>query len=333
MPTPVLSGATVHPNPNPLSMSLPVVICGESLLDVFQERITPAGLALDAVVGGSPLNVAVGVARLGRPTIFLGPISRDFLGERIDQAIRAEGIDPCGLVPCDAPTTLSLIGLDAHGVPSYRFYGHGGADRQLHAKDLARLPKKVAALHFGSYACVVEPIGTTIRQLVQERFTSTVIAYDPNIRLNVEPDIEVWRATVRWMSYRTHLLKLSDEDFALLYPNTSPAEQAAVWRAAGVRLVVLTQGGQGAQAWCAAGHCEVRSPSVTVADTVGAGDTFQAATLVALAELGLLTPEGLGQLSLETCQTLLSFAAQAAAITCTRRGPDLPRRGELPSLV
>jgi fructokinase len=312
-----------------LSSALPVVICGESLLDVFQERLTPTGLMLDAVVGGSPLNVAVGVARLGQPTIFLGAISRDFLGERIDQAIRAEGIDPCGLVPCDAPTTLSLIGLDAHGVPSYRFYGQGGADRQVLAKDLARLPQKVAALHFGSYACVVEPIGTTIRQLVQERFASTVIAYDPNVRLNVEPDVAVWRATVAWMSYRTHLLKLSDEDFAVLYPETTPEEQAARWLAVGVRLVVLTRGGRGAQAWCAAGTCAVNSPDINVVDTVGAGDTFQAATLVALAERGLLSPDGLAHLSLETCQTILAFAAQAAAITCTRRGPDLPRRAEL----
>ena len=311
----------------------PIVVCGESLLDVFQNGDTPTGLALDAVVGGSPLNVAMGVVRLGGDAVFLGGLSRDFLGERIERTLVSEGISREAVVHCDAPTTLSLVGLDAHGVPSYRFYGQGGADRQLLPEHLAGLPQQVAAFHFGSYACVVDPIASTLRRLVEQRRTSSVIAYDPNVRLNVEPDLAVWRDQVAWMAERSHLLKLSDEDFERLYPGESADACAARWLAAGVGLVMMTRGGEGAIAWTPNGRCEVSAPQVAVVDTVGAGDTFQAASLVALAEMGRLSPAGIAKLTLDEVHRIAGFAAQAAAITCTRRGPDLPRRQELPSLI
>lgn len=312
----------------------PLVVCGESLLDVFQERATPGGMLLDAVVGGSPLNVAIGLARLGLPTWFLGGLSSDFMGERIRAHMAQEGLGLEALVTCDAPTTLSLIGVDAAGVPSYRFYGHGGADRQLRPEHLRRLPARIAALHVGSYACVVEPIGSTIRELVQARCADTLIAYDPNIRLNVEPDIEVWQAMLGWMSYRAHLIKLSDEDFERLYPGQDPAALAQRWLQAGVKLVVLTRGGQGASAWQRGAdgadvQVDVAAPRIEVIDTVGAGDTVQAAMLTWLHEHDRLSPAGLAGLDAEQVRDLLDFAVRAAAVTCTRRGPDMPRRGEV----
>jgi fructokinase len=309
--------------------NLSIVICGESLLDVFQDGPTPTGLHLDAVVGGSPLNVAAGVQRMGQSAVFLGAISRDFLGERILKSVVDEGISTEAVVLNDAPTTLSLVGVDAHGVPSYRFYGTGGSDRQLLPEHLARLPDTVAAIHFGSFGCVVEPIASTIRVLVEQRCMSTVISYDPNVRLNVEPSLDAWRDNIEWMSARTHLLKLSDEDFERLYPELDPADLAARWLAAGVSLVMMTRGGKGALAWTREGQCAVAAPKVQVQDTVGAGDTFQAATLVALAELGRLSPAGLADITLDEVRRVADFAANAAAITCTRRGPDLPRRNEL----
>ncbi|MEY2687175.1 MAG: hypothetical protein RL375_1373 [Pseudomonadota bacterium] len=309
-----------------------VLICGESLLDVFANGHTSTGMALDAVVGGSPLNVAAGIARLGLRSLFFGAVSGDFLGARIEQGIVAEGIETGALVRCNAPTTLSLVGVDALGQPSYRFYGHGGADRQLLPEHIARLPHDLAALHFGSYACVVEPIASTIRALVGQRRGTSVISYDPNVRANVEPDLDAWRANIDWMAGRCHLLKLSDEDLERLYPERDIDELAAGWLAAGVRLVMLTRGGQGASAWIPAGRIDVAAPRVLVQDTVGAGDTFQAASLVALHELGRLDPNAMATLTLDEVRRVASFAAGAAAITCTRRGPDLPRRHELPAV-
>lgn len=316
-----------------MSQSLPIVICGESLLDVFQDGNTPTGMRLDAVVGGSPLNVASGVQRMGREAVFFGAVSRDFLGERILRSLVDEGLSLQAVVRCDAPTTLSLVGVDAQGVPSYRFYGHGAADRDLRPEHLALLPAEVAAINFGSYACVVEPIGGTLRALVEARRARTVIAYDPNVRLNVEPRLQVWRDHIDWMASRCHLLKLSDEDFARLYPGEDVAARAAGWLAQGVSLVMMTRGGQGALAWTRSGHCAVPAPKVTVQDTVGAGDTFQAATLVALGEIGRLSPQALAGITIDEVARVADFAAQAAAITCTRRGPDLPRRAELRAQV
>jgi fructokinase len=117
----------------------------------------------------------------------------------------------------------------------------------------------------------------------------------------------------------------------LLYPGADPAGLAAHWLESGVKLVVVTRGAQGAWAWTATAHVAAPPVRVAVVDTVGAGDTFQAALLATLAERGLLTRDALDGLSADTLQQVLGFAAQAAAITCSRRGADLPRRAELPA--
>jgi len=308
-----------------------IVVSGEALMDVFAAGDTHTGLTLDARIGGSPFNVAVGLCRLAQPAAFFGAVSRGFLGERLMQALQAEGVDTGCTERLDAPTTLSLVGLDVRGVPSYAFYGEGAADRLLPLDALARVPA-ADAYQFGSYAMVVEPVAGTQRALVEREHARSVIAYDPNIRLNVEPDLAKWRDTLAWMLPRTTLLKVSDEDLGLLHPGVAPAELAAQWLAAGVALVVVTRGGEGAWAWTAQQHVAVPPVNVTVVDTVGAGDTFQAALLTALAECGWLTREAMAALDAAQLQRVLSFAAQAAAITCSRRGADLPRRGELPAV-
>ena len=263
-----------------------IVVSGEALMDVFPVGDTATGVMLDARFGGSPLNVAIGLARLAQPVAFFGALSSGFLGQRLAAALAAEGVDPCCTVRVDAPTTLSLVGLDAHGVPGYAFYGDGAADRQLPAAALAQVPR-AAAYQFGSYAMVVEPVAGVQRALVEREHQRSVIAYDPNIRLKVEPDLQRWRDTLTWMLPRTTLLKLSDEDLGLLYPGQAAAALAAQWLAAGVALVVVTRGGAGAWAWTATQQLSVAPVPVDVVDTVGAGDTFQAALLTALAERGL----------------------------------------------
>jgi fructokinase len=305
------------------------MVCGEALLDVFAAGATPTGLAFDGRIGGSPLNVAMGLCRLGQRAGFLGGISKGFVGDRLMQALVDEHIDTRAVARLDAPATLSLVGLDAKGVPSYAFYGHGAADRELRVEHLANVPAECQVFHFGSYAMVVEPTGSTQRALVEREHRRSLIAYDPNVRLNVEPALEPWRMTVDWMAQRTHVLKVSDEDLALLYPGEAPEALAARWLAQGVALVVVTRGGEGALGFTARDQVSIPAPRVQVVDTVGAGDTFQAALLTALAERGLATPAGVRGLDRATLQAVLDFAARAAAITCSRRGADLPRRAEL----
>lgn len=305
------------------------MVCGEALMDVFSTSDTPEGVALDARIGGSPFNVAVGLARLGQAVGFLGGVSTGFLGERLLRAMKAEGIDTRCVALLDAPTTLGLVGLDAHGVPSYAFYGQGCADRLLQPAHLGPLPAEVRALHFGSYAMVVEPVASTLRALAAAERGRRLIAYDPNVRLNVEPDLQRWRDVVQAMSRCADVLKVSEEDLALLYPQQAPEALAQQWLQAGCSLVVVTRGARGALAFRADERFDVPAPDTQVADTVGAGDTFQAALLTALAEHGALHARRIAALDAGLLQQALHFAARAAALTCSRRGADLPRRGEL----
>jgi fructokinase len=305
------------------------VVCGEALMDVFAAGDTPTGLMLDARIGGSPLNVAIGLSRLAQPVAFLGGLSTGFLGDRLLAALVAEGVGTGCVARIDAPTTLGLVGLDAQGVPSYAFYGTGAADRALPLSALDTLPSGTRALHFGSYAMVVEPVASTQRALVERAQGRQLVAYDPNIRLNVEPALQRWRDTLAWMLPRTNLLKISDEDLGLLFPGAAAQDLAAAWLKAGVELVVLTRGGHGAQAWTATAAASVAGRTVDVVDTVGAGDTFQAALLTWLAEHDRLAPGALASLTPDALHAALDFAVRASAITCARRGADLPRRAEL----
>jgi len=308
-----------------------ILVCGEALLDVFAAGETRTGLTLDANVGGSPFNVAVGLARLGQPVGFFGAISNGFAGERLMRALVAEAVDTRAVARLDAPTTLSLIGVDDRGVPSYAFYGEGCADRLLHPDDMKRIPAGLQALNFGSFATVVDPIASTLRGLVERERGRALIAFDPNVRLNVEPRVEVWREHLAWMLPRTDLLKVSEEDLELLAPGRALEDFAAQALAAGARCVVITRGALGAIGWNALGSSRVPPTPVAVVDTVGAGDTFQAALLTWLCEHHSLEATRLGRLDPSALNQALQFAARAAAITCSRRGADMPRRHELPA--
>lgn len=329
-----------------------MMICGEALLDVFAAGETPTGIAFDAKVGGSPFNLAVGLARLGQAVGIFSAISTGFAGERLMRALASEGVDTRAVARSEAPTTLSLIGLDAQGVPSYAFYGEGCADRLLAEADLARVPAGITAINIGSYATVVEPIASTLRALIERErargegggdapLARALIAYDPNIRLNVEPDLQRWRDQLAWMLPRTDLLKVSDEDLGLLQPGIGDAKLdgvdgvdgfdafAARALAQGVKAVVITRGALGAIGWTTQGRSTIPPVTVDVIDTVGAGDTFQAALLTWLAEHGALSPQALGALTQSQLHDALGFAARAAAITCSRRGADMARRAEI----
>jgi fructokinase len=305
------------------------MVCGEALMDVFAQGETAAGIHLDARIGGSPMNVAIGLARLGQRVDFLGGLSRGFLGERLRRAMAAEGVGLSRAVSLDAATTLGLVGLDASGSASYNFYGQGCADRLLRAEHLPVLGDECQALHFGSYTMVVEPVASTLRILVERERGRRLISYDPNLRLNVEPDRARWAEAVTWMAQRAHLIKVSSEDLELLRPGQPIAQVVQEWLALGVSLVVVTDGGQGAAATTP--RCSVTVPAtpVQLVDTVGAGDTFQAAMLCWLAERGLMAVGSLRDIEAGPLREMLGFAATAAGITCTRRGADMPRRAEL----
>lgn len=305
-----------------------ILVCGEALYDLFGEE-TPSGLAFDARIGGSPFNVAVGLARLGLPVAYFGGLSRDMLGRRLQAALAAEGVDLTHVALKDAPTTLSLVGVGPDGSPAYSFYGIGAADRMVTSDDLPDLGEDCAAVHIGSFSTLVEPVGDSLLALVKRESSRRVIAYDPNVRPTVVPEMERWRARLDALLPHVHILKISAEDMASLYPGTDAAAVATDWLDRGPRLIVVTRGSEGAEAFAGGRRVAVPGRNVAVVDTVGAGDTFQAALLTALADRGLLAIEALSTLDEATLAQALTFAAAAAAITCARRGADLPTRADL----
>ena len=306
------------------------LVCGEALFDFFLEReVGPAAATYDARAGGSPFNVAIGLARLGQASGLLTGLSSDLLGQRLAQVLADEGVSTAYAIATDRPTTLSLVGLDTHGVPAYQFYDNGSADTGVIEADLPDLGPEVSGLHLGSYSLAAVPVADAFAALAA-RHRDRFISVDPNVRPTVEPDMDVWRERLAVLFPLADVVKISTEDLELLRPGISAEALAADLTAQGVRLVVVTDGGEAAAGWTSGGlHATAKPPKVTVVDTVGAGDTFQAALLARL----LRTPGGpqaaLAELDGDRLAAILGYAARAAAITCSRRGADLPRAAEL----
>ena len=307
------------------------LICGEALYDLFVEEETPAGLRIDARIGGSPFNVAVGLARLGRPAALLTGVSTDALGDRLASALEAEGVATRFLARMPNPTTLAVVALGPEGEPRYTFYGEGAADRSLAGEHLPALPDSVACLHFGSFSLVVDPTASTLLALAEGERGRRFISLDPNVRANVAPDLARWRGRIERFARSADLVKLSEEDLGHLDPTADPDRLAEAWLGQGARIVVLTRGAAGAALWTRAGRVEHPGFAVEVADTVGAGDAFQAALLCRLDETGrLVAAADASPMTEREAGRLLAFACDTAARSCARRGAGFPRRAELP---
>jgi fructokinase len=306
------------------------LVCGEALFDLFLEsEAGPAAATYAARAGGSPFNVAIGLARLGQASGLLTGLSTDLLGQRLAQVLAAEGVSTGYAIPTDRPTTISLVGLDTHGVPAYQFYDNGSADTGVQEADLPALGPEISGLHFGSYSLAATPVADAFAALARAN-SRGFIALDPNVRPTVEPDMDVWRARMKVLFPLADLVKISAEDLALLRPGTSAEALAADLTDHGARLVVVTDGGEAALGWTATGlHAAAKPPRVTVIDTVGAGDTFQAALIARLLRAPAGPQAALDGLDADGLAAILGYAARAAAITCSRRGADLPRAAEL----
>lgn len=307
------------------------LVCGEALFDLFANDLERADrFGLEACAGGSPYNVAIGISRLGGRSALLTGVSNDLLGQRLVATLEHEGVSTDFLVRSKNRTTLSLVGVDQQGQPDYVFYGLGSADCSLRPEDLPPIANEITALHFGSYSLVVKPVADAFSNLLHscgDRFVSV----DPNVRLNVEPELDVWRSRVIEYAGRAHLLKISSEDMGTLYPGIRAESKAEDWINQGVDLVVVTDGGAEIAAWSKQGFsARIAPPAAKIVDTVGAGDSFQAALLSKLAADGDGYPiDAVAALNEDRLAALLSYCASAAAITCQRRGADLPSLSDL----
>jgi fructokinase len=310
-----------------------ILVCGEALIDLFSTGGPDGAPCFQALPGGSPYNVAIGLARLGDSVAFFGGISRDPMGELLIERLRSEGVGTATVHRSDALTTLSLVQKDAGGHPSYTFYGEGTADRTVTEADIPENLTDLSALHVGSYAVLVEPVASAYKSLIRRQKPDCLIAFDPNIRPTVVADLDLWRRNTEEVAALSGVIKVSREDLDLLYPSEAPEKAADRWLDGAAGLVVITDGANGAMAMTRDCRLTVPGVRVDVIDTVGAGDTFQAALLSGLVRLGKTTTEALNALDERELHQLVRQCVYASAITCSRQGADMPRRIDLPEIA
>ncbi len=309
-----------------------ITVCGEALVDLMSAD----GRHYAAHPGGSPANVAVGLARLAVPVSLAARLSTDTFGRLLRKHLVDNGVDPRDLVTADEPTTLAIATIGGDGVADYDFYVDGTADWQWSDRELPNpLPADVTALHTGSLALELLPGAAVIEALLAREHArgAVTVSYDPNIRLARRGDPAGARQQVARLVGLADLVKVSAEDLDWLLPGVPPAEVARDWVKRGPALVVVTLGGAGAIATSQHGDpVQVPAPEVTVVDTVGAGDAFTAGLLAGCADAGLLGGEyrpALAGADDALLRQLLTRAATVAALTCARAGADPPTAAEV----
>jgi len=302
-----------------------LTVIGEALVDVVSSDNT----APLSHVGGSPLNVAVGLARLGQPVQFVGRYGRDDYGNMILHHLRRNSV-LTPLEPDSQPSSVALARLDKSGTAHYSFdllWELPSLDRVA-----PRLFEDTQWLHTGSIAAMLEPGAHTVLAAVERVHPRALVSYDPNCRPTIITDRDFARRQVEKFVALSDLVKASDEDLRWLYPDRHPEDTAHAWLDKGPAMVVVTRGARGPWGVVRDGAAEVAAPAVDVADTVGAGDSFMAALLATLMERGLGGSgrrDALQALSAERLEEVLSLAARAAAVTVSRPGANPPTRQEL----
>ncbi len=308
-----------------------ILSAGEALFDMIGMPVD-GGQAFLPVYGGSTLNVALGLSRLGRDVAYLTKLSTDYFGERLDAFMEHEGIDRRFVTRArGSQTTLAFVALGEGGHPVYSFYATGAADRSMVEADLpTELPTAISTVHFGSISLALEPTATTLYNYLKRVSTTRVVSLDPNVRPSIIGDRDLWLDRFADMVAHADILKASAEDVAWMDGVDGDIERvAADWSLKGPALAVVTDGARGAVVGIGGRTIFMPSHKVDVIDTVGAGDTFQAALLTRLDEDGYLAKDRIRTLDLDAVGPIVSFAVAAAAITCSRRGADLPRREDV----
>lgn len=305
-----------------------ILSCGEALIDMLPRTSTEGEPAFAPYAGGAVFNTAIALGRLGAPAGFFSGLSTDMLGEILTATLTASKVDTSLCARSARPTTVAFVKL-VNGQATYAFYDENTAGRLLSTADLPTLPPAVTALFFGGISLVNDPAASTYEALQARESASRVTMIDPNIRPGFITDAPGYRARISRMIARADIVKLSDEDLHWLLGEGDLTRLARQILAQGPKIVFLTEGAKGARAVTARQERLVAATRVTVADTVGAGDTFNAGVLAALQRAGALTKPALAALPDATIDAALALGARAAAITVSRAGANPPWADEL----
>ena len=306
-----------------------ILSCGEALIDMLPRQSTLGEACFAPYAGGAVFNTAIALGRLGAPSAFFSGISTDMLGEILADTLTASKVDTRYCARSSRPTTVAFVKL-VDGQATYAFYDENTAGLLLTQDQLPDLPASVSTLFFGGISLVNDPAATTYEALQIREAPTRVTMIDPNIRLGFIAGKEApYRARIERMIARADIVKLSDEDLHWLSGGGDVTHLARAILSQGPKLVFITEGAAGARAVTATQDRFVAAQKVTVADTVGAGDTFNAGALCALQEAGALTKARLSALNDAELDAALILGTRSAAITVARAGANPPWRSEL----
>jgi fructokinase len=303
-------------------MQTPVSVIGEALIDI----VVPVTGETAEHVGGSPANVAIGLARLGHQVELSSHFGEDERGHRIAALMAAEHIALAPGSTDAARTPTATARLDPAGVAHYEF-----------DLDWRPAPFEVpdgGHLHTGSIGATLEPGADTVRGVVDAARAHATVSYDPNARPSLMGSPAEALARIEPLVRAADVVKASDEDLAWLYgPDTDPADVAAAWQQLGPALCLVTCGGSDVLVRIGSGTHRVATHPTTVVDTVGAGDSFMAGLLSGLLDAGLLggveARERLRAATWQQVRPAVDRALRCAAITVSRAGANPPTRRDL----
>ncbi len=307
-----------------------ILCCGEALIDMIPVEGPDGRQAWRAVPGGALFNSAIALGRLGAPAGLLTGLSSDGFGRLLKDALTHSNADYSTAIVTDRKTALAFVHLE-DGQAHYTFYDEGTAALEVRIDDIAPLRSNITTLVFGGISLVGEPCASTMEALQVRDGEGRVVMLDPNVRPGFIHDPAAFRERIWRMMARSHIVKVSDDDLAWLYPEKrSPEHGVRAILDMGPDIVLLTKGSAGASATLPSGQVvSVLAAPVEVIDTVGAGDTFNAGVLAALFERGALTPENIRQIDPDTLRQALEYGVKAAAFSVSKRGAEPPWKSDI----
>ena len=300
-----------------------IVVCGEALIDM----IDGGDGTQRAMPGGGPFNTARSLARLGVPTAFLGRLSTDLFGRQLEGLLVSDGVSLELASTGPESTTIAVVSVDGEGFAAYQFFVHGTSAPNLTPGMIpTEFGPDVTALHLGTLGLVLEPMASTLVDLVARERGRRVIMLDPNVRIGLAPEDE-YRDRLQSVIAQTTIVKASDDDLTWLYPGLAYEQAADRILGEGVALVVVTLGAQGAYGAHRDHRVRVSAPPVEVVDTIGAGDAFGAGLLAWLHDHDAVRPDL--RLDKQELEAAVGYACLAASLTCTRAGAEPPWKSEM----
>ena len=305
-----------------------ILCCGEALIDMLPRETTLGEKGFAPYAGGAIFNTAIALGRLGVPTAFFTGLADDMMGEILIDTLKASNVNSSLCVMASRPSTVAYVKL-VNGQATYAFYDEGTAGRMITEADLPALDDTCEALHFGAISLIPSPCGETYEALMKREQAKRVISLDPNIRPGFIKDKPAHMARINRMAAMSDILKFSDEDLEWFGIEGDHEQLATHWLNHGAKLVVITKGAEGATGYTKALKVSVPSERVTVVDTVGAGDTFDAGILASLKMNDLLTKTQVASLDEKALRDALALGAKAAAVTVSRAGANPPWAKEI----